>query len=307
MVQMMFKLSMIPFIPWSVYLVADKKKYWEKQGLSVDVTIYPGEQGYIEDMTEKRSDLYPLPLSSVLEMYSQNSPFYCTGFFDQANGHKNIIVKQKNVSNLKNTTILVYADEIATRYFLARYLSTRGLTLKDVNLVFPDSKSLPDLYSDPDVSACLVFETETDSVLGLADSRVAYTTKDYTEPFTLAVPAEKFTRTLEENLKGIVKGRMLAVDWINQPENREEFCSLVNQFMFNGSLKYTEDEIFTLYNQLTHQPLSALKKLNVDKTQQIFSDLTQNCLKNGIITADTARNFRPGNILKHQFLIDEWS
>jgi hypothetical protein len=23
---------MIPFIPWAVYLVADKKGYWEKQG-----------------------------------------------------------------------------------------------------------------------------------------------------------------------------------------------------------------------------------------------------------------------------------
>ncbi len=301
----MFKLSMIPFIPWSVYLVADKKGYWEKEGLSVEVTIYPDEPGYVEDMTKKRSDLYPLPLSSVLELFSQNNPFYCTGFFDQANGHKKIIVKQKYAANLKNTAIIAYADEVATRYFLARYLSTQGLTLNDVHLIFADSKSLFEAYLDPKISACLIFEDDLESILELTDSRVAYTTGDYTEPFTLAVPAEKFTRSLNKKLSGIVKGRMQAVDWINQFENRQEFCNMVNQFMFKGSLKYNEDEIFKLYNKLTHPSLTGLEGLNNNKIQSVFSDLTQTCLANEIISEGTARDFNPDNILKHQFLIME--
>lgn len=297
----MVKLSMIPFIPWSVYLVADKKGFWEKEGVCIEVTVYPDEPGYVEDMTKQKSDLFPLPLSSILELFKQNNPFYCTGFFDQANGHKKIVVKQKYAGDLKHTSIVLYADEVSTRYFLSRFLATKGLSLHDVELIFSSSTSLPERYSDPEVSACLVFGDDLTPLLELTDSQIAYTTADYTEPFTLAVPARKFTTELKKQFPGIVKGRMLAVDWINQPENKEEFCSLVHQFMFNGSVKYNEDEIFRLYNGLTHPPLSGLAELNSDYTS-IFSDLTQTCLAGGIITEETARDFNPDSIMKHQFL-----
>lgn len=287
---------MIPFVPWFVYLVADKKGYWEREGIPVEVMMYPDERGYVKDIEEKKSDLYPLPLSSVLELYNQNDPFYCTGFLDQANGHKQIIVKQDHAGHLKNTAIAIYSDEIATRYFLARYLSTQGLKLYDVHLVFVDSKTLFETYLDPNISACLVFGVDFTPLLEVTDSRVVYTTGDYTEPFTLAVPAEKYSQDMANHFSRIVKGRMRAVDWINKTENSEEFCSLVNQFMVKGLREHTADEVFKLYNQLTHPTLYELEELN-NKTRSIFSDLTKTCLANQIISEETARTFTPENVV----------
>ena len=122
-----YSLAMVPFVPWVVYNVAEKKGFWEKQGIEVSVKVYITEDKYVDAVINDKNDFFPLPLASTIDFINSGKDLVYLGMLDRSNGHKHLIQKNSHLQKpLKGETVALYAEESTTKYTVARYLKTKG-------------------------------------------------------------------------------------------------------------------------------------------------------------------------------------
>ena len=275
-----FTLSMIPFIPWAVYPVALELGFWRDEGLDMEISLHATEEGYCDSLETRAADFYPLPISSIFELAVKGEFFVVPSFFDLANGHKKILVKRDRLGALQGETFLCYSDEFSTRYFLAKYLETVGLTLHDVAIQFCDPQEMAFLFKEGEMAGCLIFAASVSDLEERTGSATVFSTADYTEPFTAAVPKERWTLELKAALPGFVRGREKAAAWIE--ENPDGFYGVVRRWMGDEVSGLSEKEVMAAYGQLKVPSAHVLSELN----GELFSRLTRfkgSCLRHGIV------------------------
>lgn len=301
-----YKLSLVPFVPWVVYLVADTQGIWQSMDLDVSVNVHTTEEAYLDEIINDRCDLFPLPLASTVDFFAMGKPLVYLGMLDQANGHKHLVVKTDSLDQpLKGQSIGLYADESTNRHLVARFLGTRGLTLGDVDLVFLEEQSLAEEFINGNLKAVLAFREIKEKVVTEGRGTVVFTTADYVDPFGLTVARPRFDRIPPDDLRKLYKGRFQALQWIADPKNWNAYKSLVNDVAFKGFPDLGDKTIMTLLNEVRVPDSKTLLEVNHDKFQEIFDDFKKTVVSNNIIGESVAEEFTFEQVVRNKALIEE--
>lgn len=300
-----YTLSILPFIPWSVYQVAEKKGFWEELGIHVRVKNYANDQEYIDAVTEIRDDFFPLPLSSLVEFRNAGVNLNLLGALKWSNGHKQIIARKHLVNqDISGQKIGIYMDEIATRFMAASFLRTFNKSLSDVDLVFMSEAELADAFIRNELNIILVFRNDKERICREGDGRIVFTTADYSDPFGIAVHEDRLGQIPDEDISKLLKGRIKAEQWLKQEENRPAFADLVNQVTFSDYPDMTADTVIARYEEMKHPDYKTLLTYNQKEMPTVF-DLTRQTMKNeNIINQKALADFSFENIVKNRILIE---
>lgn len=300
--------SMVPFVPWAVYNVAEQKGFWKKQGLDITVEVHATEDEYVEAVKEQRSDFYPLPLASTLDFINMGMDLVYLGALDLGNGHKHLIMKSDFLDqSLEGQEIALYSEECTTQYLVARYLDTKGLTLADVDLTYLNDEALADRFINGDLKVVLAFRGIKEKLKTEGRGTVVFTTGDYPDVFGVNTHRANLERISASDLIKFYQGRFDALEWIADPANRSEFTDIVNTITFGAFPNMTDDEIQSLLGEVRVPRSADLLAMNRSGLQDIFNEFREIIVKNRILDQQYTEGYTYERIINNQALIDALS
>lgn len=299
-----YSLAMVPFVPWAVYNVAEKKGFWAKQGINVEVEVHTTEDDYVDVVTNNKSDFFPLPLASTIDFVNRGKDLVYLGILDLSNGHKHLILKNSHLEKpLKGETMAIYSEECSTRYMAARYLKTRGLRLSDVDLIYLDDETLADRFINSDLKLVLAFRGIKERVRIEGDGKVVFTTADYIDPFGITADRKTVDTVPSADLVKLFQGRFEALKWIKDPNHWDEFKSMVNEVTYLGFPDLSDDQIRIQLEEVRVPDAATLLKYNQNDFESIFNEFKEIVIENEILDHRYQTRFTFERIIHNQALI----
>lgn len=300
-----YSLAMVPFVPWAVYNVAEKKGFWDKQNIRVTVEVYTTEDEYVDAVINDKNHFFPLPLASTIDFVNMGKDLVYLGMLDRSNGHKHLILKNSHLNkSLNGETVAIYSEESTTKYTVARYLKTQGLNLADVNLVYLDDKSLADGFIKGDLKLVLAFRGIKERLRTEGDGSTVFTTGDYLDPFGINADRKVLNNIPVSDLIKLYQGRFEALKWIENPDNWEEFKSIVNEVTFKGLPELSDEDVRVQLGEVKVPNTETLLRYNQSNLKSNFDDFKQIIVKNTILDEQYQDLFTFENIVQNQALID---
>ncbi|GKU85048.1 ABC transporter substrate-binding protein [Niallia sp. NCCP-28] len=232
-------------------LVDEKKQFFQKQG--IDLNILPGAGGgdAIKNILTKKADIAFTDPGSLFFALDKGEKLKVIYNIYPQNVFNVVSLKEKNITkpeDLKGKTIGVYSLSSGTRQNLLILLHQAGLTEKDVKIVETGLLNFaPLMQGQVDATAATDTGLYTGRQKGLGEVNVMEV-KDYLNfPSDVFVVTEETYKTKKEAIKKFLAGYQTSAEWmINNPE---EAAALAAEYAIDGKNENNNLEIIKIRNQ----------------------------------------------------------
>lgn len=241
-----YKIATVPWTGWSPLHVAETNGFWKAQGVDVEVVNYDDPIIILEAAKAGKIDLAMDMAGSLAGIYMAGEPVTALAETNWSHGGDKIIVQQgHSIDEYRMQPVGIFLDQPSGLYFLHQYLEPRGLALSDFRIVEihpPDLTAqfiagrIPVIVNyDPWATHAIIEGNGT----ALADS----------SQFPGCIPEclwgyrNRLKTIPAQDIKKILAGWLLAVEWILEPENRDAYFNILNTKTFHDLNDYSVEEL----------------------------------------------------------------
>jgi ABC-type nitrate/sulfonate/bicarbonate transport system substrate-binding protein len=300
-----YRISMVPFVPWSVYNVAQELGFWEEQGLDVQVQVCMTEEEYGNVLTSGQSDFYPLPMASMIDFLNDGIDLVYLGILEVANGHKHLLGKTGySIQQLLEKPVALYCKESTTLNLLARFLARHQLKISDIDVIELDGSDLETALAADETRLILTFREVKDRIQENFAVQLLFTTGDYIDPFGLTTTRSKIDKIPKADLKNIYQGRLKALAWIKNPNNWDHFMEVINTKTYRGLPDLKPNQIKQQFEEMQYPDRPTLLALNQNDITGIFNTLKETAIQNMILNPDFHNLFDQETLINNVALVD---
>lgn len=220
------RIGINPWAAWSSIDVADKKGFYEAEGLDVTVVKLVTDQEMAEALIQDRIDIGIGMIGTWIGFSARpGSPsLTIIAETDWSYGGDQIIAKKTvDVTKLKGTTVATYLDQPSVNFFLQEYMKelTPPLKLTDVNLVELESQSIAEEFLKGTYDLTINYEPSSlDQLQPTANGAIVATSRSYPGviPEGFAMKTDVLgKRVSTDTVKRSLNAWLKAVEWIYGP------------------------------------------------------------------------------------------
>jgi NitT/TauT family transport system substrate-binding protein len=212
--------------------VAEKRGYFQKEGLDVKIRDYSSGITALRDMLEK-GNLNMVTVAQTPVMYNSFSKNNYAIIAAMACSYEDVLLLTRGENGIKTSTDLK-GKKIGTpvgssgHFFLGLFLVHNGLKISDVTVIDIDAPDLPKALSEGRVDAIAIWQPHIYNAQKLLDRKTLLLPSKniYREDFYF-VPNKNFIKNNPEALKKFLKAIDRAENFIH--ENREEAINVVSE------------------------------------------------------------------------------
>lgn len=244
-----YTIGITEWIPWAVFVVAEEKGYFKKQGVDVNVITFPSCYENVDSFYKGKVDICVDMLGVwASHIYKNEHDFVVLSAIDfSSGGDKVILRKGTNIDDVKN--IYVYSDMLATLYFLDRALQPMGKSIKDFNISQYNTDFINTMIKSGKADMAVSYEPDA---LAIADSNnpdsiceVVSSTADIpgVMPEGMCIKRDTYNKMDKSDLRRIYRALFQAMEWTKNPKNEKALDNIVRDKFFFTTPKFTDAEI----------------------------------------------------------------
>jgi NitT/TauT family transport system substrate-binding protein len=201
---------------WFVWDVADKKGFFDKEGVKVKLTYFSDYTTCLQAMTAGKLDADSQTLNDTLLGVTSGSAQISVIENDNSFGNDAIIAKDsiKTIADLKGKTVAA-EQGVVDHFLLLQGLAANGLKETDINFRNLPTDAAAAAFANGQVDAVGVFAPFTLQALKRAGSHVLFSSKDY--PGTISdhlVVTPTLIKDRKADVQKLVNAWYATLDWI---------------------------------------------------------------------------------------------
>lgn len=239
----------LPMQPGSgLVMVALKKRFFEEEGLSVEVKSYPsGKRALEEGLFGSKLDMATVTDTPVVFAAFERSDFKVIAALSEADNSNRIIANKKKgiftPSDLRGKHIATQQAS-AVHFFLSLFLLEHGMKASDVNLTFSKCETQPKALANERVDAVSIrepFFSQAQKMLG-KDAVVFSSPGLYTQ-IEMAVASDTLLREHPERVEKFLRGVLRAETYMK--EHQQESIKLISEYLntpYKGFLSAAQNQ-----------------------------------------------------------------
>ena len=297
-------MATLPSIGWSAYNVADSKGFWKEEGLEVQVAHLTTSE-YIRKVVQNKLDFFSLPTALVGDFRNAGIPLVFLGAMDISAGGK-VVIQKKNLSNgsLRGVTVGIFTNGSTTKYLLARYLKTQGLTLKDVNFEVLPIDQLTNKFVANELQAVVLFGFHKQRAINEGNGLIVAASKgDFMETHGVGLREDNYVTIPPKDLSKLFRGWVKAVQWLKDPKNWKEYHKIVNEQTFKTAPEISEKALREMLKEIIFLPPQKLRQFNQSKLPKLFSQMRRIFAREGLMKKKVHDEFTWEKVMKNQILV----
>uniref|UniRef100_A0A0A8KWX4 Nitrate/sulfonate/bicarbonate ABC transporter periplasmic components-like protein n=1 Tax=wastewater metagenome TaxID=527639 RepID=A0A0A8KWX4_9ZZZZ len=266
---------MTHWIAFAPINVADAKGFWKELDLNIQVKNFSGEEDGGTAFRSKATDIDVDMIGTFIGNYMDQIPLVVVAEMDWSNGGDKIITKKDfDLSGVKGKTIGTYSDKPAATFFINKFLSANGISLKDITLASMEPEQLTQNFVSGRMPLILNYDPQAIKAVKDGAGVVRATTATYpgSMPEGVSIRADVFKAMPKEDLVNFFKGWIKATKWAKDPANWNDFVQILNTKTFEGEEPYSEQELKDMLASVKLHSVAELKERN---TTGIFEHIKE--------------------------------
>ncbi len=249
-----YKIGMIHWIAYSPLNVAEKKKYWDDEGIAVKLINFDSNQELNSALEQGNIDLALDMMGSWVGMYMQGIPLTLIAETDWSFGGDKIIAKKDlNLYALKGRTIGVYLNQPSVLFFLNRYLNRSHVKLSDVRIIEQEPEALADSFIKGRFRLIVDYDPQALRAMRDGGGHVVATSASFQGciPEGFVARTDRLRTIPKQVLAGIYRGWIRAVKWSKNADNWPEYRRILNTGTFKGEQPYSDSDLKEMLNSVS--------------------------------------------------------
>ncbi len=260
-----YKIAVVSWAGWSPCHVADAKGFWESEGVDVRVLTTTDPLQTLSLFNQQLVDLAFDMIGSVVALRMDGTPVSIVVETDWSHGGDKIIVKKDaDAAKFKNLPIGVYFNAPSVLYFLGQYLQTVGIRISDTRIIEMESDTLSDNFINGRLSAIVNYDPAAIRAVREGNGKMVATSATYegSIPEGIFGLDEVLATIPPEDITGILKGWIRAAEWVQSPDNWEEYMQILNTRTFPNDPPYSENDLRAMVDAVRIHDLQMLFERN---------------------------------------------
>jgi NitT/TauT family transport system substrate-binding protein len=253
-----YTIATVAWAGWSPLHVADQKQIWKKLGLDVRVVDYDDPIVILEAIKAGRIDFAMDMVGSLVGVYMDGVPVTALAETNWSHGGDKILTKAgTRIEDHVGKPLGVFLNRPSCLYFLGTYLESRGLKLSDFRIVEINSRDLTAQFLAGRIPVIVNYEPWAAEAINSGNAKVLATSADFDGciPECLWGYRSVVQSLPPQDIRNIIKGWILAVEWINNPKNWDEYKTILNERTFHGQAAYSDAELRRMFSEVRiHRP-----------------------------------------------------
>ncbi len=282
-----YRIGMCPWIAWSPVHVAEMTGIWKRLGIAVEVVNQHGEEEHTSAIEHHRVDLAVDMIGNLVGMHQSGLDVVILGEFDWSHGGDKLLVR-KGGKLKAGDPIGIYHNDPAVLMFLDRALDKQGLKLAEVILTQYDPKDLTGHFISGKLSCVLSYDPAALDVQHNGGELLA-STADFpgVMPEGLGGRSDIVAAIPRADLVRILQGWILAVRWMHDAANWQEYMRILNQRTFDEP--QSEPEIRAmLANVRIHDRKTLAERNGPTGVRDVLADMKRMLAANNLLKRDFA-------------------
>lgn len=214
-------------------IVADEKKYFEEQGLDVEIIFYKTSFNAFEDMLTGNLDMVCVAETPIVYKSFERSDFKIISTVCSSYNDPKIIVNKdsgiKYAVELENTVIGTTRKGQSAHYFLSLFLLKNRIDESTITLIEDNPNNLITKLANGDVDAISIFEPfATKAIKNLNDKALVLSEFGLYYKTNNLITTDNFITTHKDNIYAFMKGLKKAEQlYIHSPK---KFTTIINTY-----------------------------------------------------------------------------
>jgi len=239
-----YKIGTVAWPGFSPANVADVKGFWSTLGLDVQVLTYTTNTNMHKALENKRID-FAIDITGVwIEQFMRGIPVVILAEIDWSKGGDKIIKKKGlDVNTLKGQPIGVFSRSVMP--LLHKYLVSQGLQMSSVKMVELGTDALAKNFIANRFQMIVCYNPDALKAENEGKGEVVATSATYPGSITdsIVARADVIKDIPLQDVVNIFKGWIMAVQWLNEEKNWEEFKNILNTKTFPKDPTYSDKEL----------------------------------------------------------------
>lgn len=253
-----YNIATVAWMGWSPLHVAHEKGFWADQGIVVNVVDFDNPVVLLEAIRAGRVNFAMDMVGTVVGEYMTGRSPVCLIETNWSDGGDKIIIQSGGaLRDFIGMPLGVFLNQPSCLYFLGTYLATQELTLKHFRIVEIGAEDLSAQFVAGRIPVIVNYDPWNQSALTKGNGVLLASSSDYEGciPEGMWTYRDTLGATPHDDMKKILIGWVKAVEWANQPENREEFFSILRRRTFKNEKNIKDDDLLRLWDNVRiHQP-----------------------------------------------------
>lgn len=300
-----YRIAAVEWAGWSPLQVAEHEGFWAGQGLDVEIIVYDDPIVVLEAVRAGRCQFAMDMAGSLVGQYLRGRDVVILAETDWSHGGDKIIVKKgHDLIEYKGQPLGVFLKQPSCYYLLHQYLAPKGLSLSDFRLIELSPDDLAAQFIAGRMNVILDYDPHGVKAVTAGDGEVVATSATYegSVPECMWMYRPNLEKIPEDDIKGILRGWILAANWVNAPSNWGAYCEILNRCVFQGQGPFSEQELREMVQSVRIHTSSTLPDRN--KTGgglYQYLDALRTMLGNeGMLT----REYAPEEIFENRFIMN---
>lgn len=262
-----YRIATVAWIGWSPLHVASANGFWDEQGVDVAVINYDDPIVILEAIKAQKIDLAMDMVGSLVGVYMKGEPVVAIAETNWSHGGDKIVVRKGDrLIHHKNDVIGVFLKQPSCLFFLNQYLQQVNLQLSDFRIVEINSWDLSAQFIAGRLPAIVNYEPWVNDAIKHGNGEVLATSADFQGciPECLWGYRQIINRIPAEDIHNILRGWIRAVDWLNNPANREDYYKILRDQTFKAKEHLTDADFAAMLKHVSIHDAGALYGRNRD-------------------------------------------
>ena len=244
-----YTVGLVSYYGHSVMIVAAEKGFFAEEGVTVTPKKYWDVTDWFEAITHDRFDFGITWNSAHIELVSSGSQKVLLGGFVYSQNTAMVITKPEvTPENLIQHRVGMTVDLFSNRWILWNYLQQHQLKMSDVQIVANMSdQDLLDNFLGGRLQVVLLVGDAAQTAIHQGSGVVIATETPAISFVGLAMAKTAYDTIPHEDLKGIMRGVIKAMEWMRNPANERELYELLKAQWTEGGAQigvYSSFEAF---------------------------------------------------------------
>jgi NitT/TauT family transport system substrate-binding protein len=299
-----YRIGTVAWMGWSPLHVAQARDYWKRQGLSVEVINYDDPLIVLQAIKSRHIDLAMDMAGSVVGLYQQGVDVLILAETNWSHGGDKILIHPGREIKMEVAKPLgVFLNLPSCLFFLGQYLKQHNLKISDFRIVEMGPDDLAAQFVAGRIPVMVNYEPWVTQAQHASGARILASSADYLGciPECLWGYREHVREIPDAHLEAIIRGWVEAAVWVNDPQNWEQFTSILNSRTFAGHASFSRQDLAAMFRnvRIHDREQLYLRNRNLGGFSDYLSDLKVFMKENRLLEKD----FEPGELFDNRFVI----
>jgi ABC-type nitrate/sulfonate/bicarbonate transport system substrate-binding protein len=259
-------------------IVASEKGFFSQESVTVIPRQYWSVEDWLGAIMHQRNDINVAWNSVHIELASSGlREILLGGFIYSQNTTMALTTPEVTPENFTQHRVGMVVDMFPSRWLLWNYLQQHGFTMSDVQIVADMSEQdLLDNFLGGRLKVAVLIGEVAQTAIHEGDGRVIASETPVMSLTALGMSRASYDAMPRDDLKGIMRGIMRAMEWMRDPANERELYDLLKAQWTKGGAQvgvYSSFEAFQQYRRnFVHIKPEDLYEMNSSRLRESYAE-----------------------------------